>query len=851
MLSAAKSRLPNFNQAKSLIPQLNQLSAFWLLIFSAAAAIAIIAGNFASSLSALARVALALFIGAGSIFLSLRSHKSTLIAPKTLKLIALAAIGGLVGTVYVFLAWQRHLNCADLDGFVNKTVAIEGYIVGLPKLYKDYAQFNFKLQQVKQVATSHTIQLNWYFKNAAAPTLVSGAYWRFNAKLRPPVAPLNPGGLDREKLWASQGVQAIGTIISYQDNLAKAPHPLQAINRFRQAAISKTSRNLIISEAILKRLMPAWLIIKSNFDACRAIILSLVLGYRQDLDQTSWRVISFAGIGHLLAISGLHISLIAQAIKRLTKLLVHPKWLIYVPRPKIAAVTSFIFSIGYALITGWSIATERALGMLLLQSLATLYDRKITSLSCWGLTLILVLMLHPLAPLQVGFWLSFSASLLMILFGFWQSPSLEASRARFKLFWLQLRLFLTLTPLNFSFFQKTSVVSILVNLVAIPTITMLVLPMAILGFVLQVLKLNSLAVLVYALPLEALQLLWQLVSVLALKVGPIFTLSYGFSNLPLMFLAVFTALITLGFYRLSVFRLGWVAAALLVFSWPSGGPQRAGEFYAHVIDVGQGLAVLVKTQHHAMLFDTGPSSLNSDSAKRHILPFMLEKQFRKLDMLVVSHSDNDHAGGAKSIIKHFKPRKILTSTPQTLKLNAALTVCKAGQRWLWDGVTFNVLHPDLDTLNNPNTSANNGSCVVKVSGTHQALLLTGDIEKASEHRILERLNVKAKEVLHSDVLIAPHHGSKTSSTARFIQNVNPKLVVFTTSYRNRFRFPNVAVLERYRTLLPGAKLYNSAYTGAITLKFTKKALIAKPFRQTSRRLWRAFSAKDAAQLVAW
>lgn len=256
-------------------------------------------------------------------------------------------------------------------------------------------------------------------------------------------------------------------------------------------------------------------------------------------------------------------------------------------------------------------------------------------------------------------------------------------------------------------------------------------------------------------------------------------------------------------------------------------PQ-SGEMWLTLLDVGQGLSTVIQTQHHTLIFDTGPKlSANFDMGASVVVPFLRSANISRIDKLVVSHGDNDHIGGASAIIKQFPVAVIKTSVPDLLGSQAEL--CLRGQSWEWDGVNFKFLYPTNEFLN----LGNDSSCVLQISNQQQTILLTGDIEKFAEKNLL---SIDAAN-LKSDILIAPHHGSKTSADLHFIKNVKPSYVLYATGYRNRYHFPHALVVERYTDL--GVKQLNTVETGAIQFRIKQNAELNKPllYRIINKHYW--------------
>jgi competence protein ComEC len=284
------------------------------------------------------------------------------------------------------------------------------------------------------------------------------------------------------------------------------------------------------------------------------------------------------------------------------------------------------------------------------------------------------------------------------------------------------------------------------------------------------------------------------------------------------------------------FPARWLGAVALlpIFLTPPANPL-AGELTVTVLDVGQGLAVVARTRNHTLLFDTGPGfNLEADSGNRTIVPFLRGEGVKRVDAMVVTHADADHSGGALSVLQAIPVDGLVSSLKEDhpIQLAAASTrQCRAGESWQWDDVRFDMLHPPEQSYSNPKLKTNALSCVMKITTSHGSVLLPADIEKKSESQLVEH----AGDALASTVLIAPHHGSKTSSTNEFVSRVNPRLVIFTMGYRNRFGHPKNEVVERYQSI--GSRVLRSDKDGAVSLRFANNEVTVQTARSLRRRYW--------------
>jgi competence protein ComEC len=534
------------------------------------------------------------------------------------------------------------------------------------------------------------------------------------------------------------------------------------------------------------------------------VVAALVTGDQRAIDRADWDLFRATGVAHLMSISGLHITLFAWIAaaavgwlwRRSARLC---RWW---PAPSAALAGGVLLAAGYALFSGWGVPAQRTVGMLAVVALLRLAGRRWPWRQVWLLACAAVVLADPWALLQAGFWLSFVAVGVLFASDFVAAGAnpagaggLFGSIKRFlREQWV---VTLALTPLTLLLFGQVSAVGALANLAAIPWVTLVVTPLALLGVLWAPLwsaaaaSLAPLAALLQALAA------WPL-AVVPLPAAPLWA---GVAAV-----AGGTCLALRWPWRLRVLGLPLLVPALC---WQAAWPA-PGRFELLAADVGQGNAVLVRTAHHALLYDAGPRyGAHSDAGGRVLVPLLRALGVR-LDTLMLSHRDTDHTGGAPAVLAD-QPGAALTgsiaSEPDLLALRPA-TPCVAGQRWDWDGVAFEVLHPSQDDLDQPGQRPNALSCVLRiVDAQGVAALLVGDIERPQEQALLAR-----GAPLAASVLLVPHHGSKTSSSAAFLGAVAPRIALVQAGYRNRFGHPVPAVVQRYRA--QGAALAASPACGA-------------------------------------
>ncbi len=634
-----------------------------------------------------------------------------------------------------------------------------------------------------------TVQLNWYRPRTRPEP---GETWRLKVRFKQPRGFANPGGFDYERWLFRQGIRATGYVREDPANQRSARAEGRQIDRL-QRHIQQTFAS------------------QTNRTRTGPLLEALTIGVRDGLDDEHWRVLRRTGTSHLMAISGLHVGLVSGLLFWLTRRL----WAAagasaYCPAPLVAAWAGLVGAFAYGALAGFSIPTRRAVLMVSVVLLALLWRRGLRPGQSLCLALVAVLVLDPLSVLEAGFWLSFAAVALLVLFlasqqqeGFW--------RGLLRVQWI---LGLGMLPLALALFQEASLIAPLTNLLAVPWVGLAVVPLALLAVSLSLLS-PGLATPLWQLADILLQPLWYL-----LEQGsslPFSSWQQALPTLPLLFAAL-AGLALLLLVRLWSLRvLGILLLMPLVMT--RGAAPAHGSAWFSLLDVGQGLAAVVQTRRHLLVYDTGPrfpSGFNTGDAV--LAPLLRTRGIRFVDRLVISHGDNDHIGGAEALYAQIPVYGIRIPAPQQIHW-ARSRRCAHGQRWTWDGVEFAFLYPDAAGLR-----GNDSSCVLRVQVGEHRLLLPGDIEARSERRLLA-----SGQDLRADILVAPHHGSLTSSTPAFIEAVAPRWVLFPVGYRNRWNFPRPEVVQRYEER--GIVRMDTARHGAIQLHL-------EPGREPDPQAWR-------------
>lgn len=667
-----------------------------------------------------------------------------------------------------------------LDG---QTRWLEGRVSGLPQQTDSGVRFELSDSRSRNARLPARIRLYWH----GGPPVRSGERWRLAVMLKRPSGLLNFHGVDHEAWLLAQRIGATGSV---KDGERLAP----ARNAWR--------------DAVRQRLMAV------DAQGREAGLAALVLGDGSGLTADDWRVLQDTGTVHLLVISGQHIGLLAGLIYALVAALArYGCWPRTWPWLPWACGLAFTAALGYGLLAGFGVPVQRACVMV---GLVLLWRLRFRHLGIWWPLLLAfngVLVLEPLASLQPGFWLSFAAvAVLGLTFG-GRLGRWSAWQAWTRPQWL---IAIGLFPVLLVLGLPISLSAPLANLFAVPWISLVVLPLALLGTALL------------AVPFVGAGLLWLaggaldgLFNALALLAG----------QLP----AWIPAEVPMGYWLVSLvgavllllpkgvpFRLlGWPMLLLAVF--PPREPVPHGQVDVLQLDVGQGLALILRTRHHTLLYDAGPRSGAVDLGARVVLPSLKRLGVDALDMMLLSHADADHAGGAAAVARGLPIKRVVGGETEGLPALLDTQPCISGEQWAWDGVSFELWQwPDA-------VDGNPKSCVLHVQANGERLLLTGDIDRAAEQAFLA-----STLAVPTDWLQAPHHGSRSSSSWPFLQRLAPKSVLISRGRGNAFGHPHPQVVERYQAL--GAQVYDSAEQGAVRLRL---GAFAPPIvARSQRRFWR-------------
>jgi len=700
------------------------------------------------------------------------------------------------GVLWTFFQATLLVNDQLSTELEGKDNVISGVISSLPQHNGRRIRFEFTPDSEFSTFPSK-LRLTWY--KPLPVHFEAGDHWQLTIRLKKIHGMSNPGSFDYESWLFQQGFGATGYVRTSKTNKLLSESSAFNINKLRQKLSNILHTHLSSSPNL-------------------GLIEGLTIGVRDNISQNQWQVLRASGTNHLLAISGLHIGLAAAIgffsfrwlwARKTTKLL-------HLPATEFAVIGSASAALFYAALAGFSIPTQRALIMVTVVMIAILIRRPLASSSLLSLSMLVVLSWAPFSVLSSGFWLSFSAVAIILFVSQNRFPS-----PRFQ--WLKIHTLIAfgLTPLLLLFFLKTSLIAPIANLVAIPFISFIIVPLLLLASVMFCLF-EPIGILLINIADSLLSLFWPLLDYLA-------SLSFSqWSISPLHFYHyVIIGLSTLLLLTPRGFPAKWLGiiglSPLLLFIQDK---PEVGEFKFTLLDVGQGLSAVVQTHSHTLVFDTGPKFSDSfNTGTAIVLPFLQHHGINSIDTLIISHGDNDHIGGALPLMAAMPVNNILSSVPSRIPSAKA---CTTGQSWQWDNVSFHLLHPDSLDIG----SENDLSCVLKITNASGSILLTGDIEKLAENLLLQH----HRNNLQSTVLVAPHHGSKTSSSLEFIQAINPKVVLFPVGYRNRYNFPHNSVIARY--IKQNTQLFNSAVHGAISIHFAN-SFVSNPigWRQVNQKIW--------------
>lgn len=717
----------------------------------------------------------------------------------------------LTGSMYS--SWRAELRLSNGQVPAGDLVTVTGRVRGLPASDGIVHRFDF-VRDDAAPGEAERLRLVWYDNEArghAVPALLPGERWQLRVRLKPAHGFANPGGFDYERWLLQRGVRATGSVRHGPINRKLDARPARWIDRIDRWRAARRGE--------LEALLPD--------TPARAALLALTLGDQSALSRDDWHRLQVTGTGHLMAVSGLHITLVAATLGWLASACWRrvPALALRMPAMQAGVVAGVLPALAYALVSGFGIPAQRALVMLSVLALVLLRRQETRVATGWSLALVAVLLFDPWAVLSLGFWLSFLAVavILICLSGRPVVPRRwRRSRQALRMQW---GLSVALAPVVLGGFGVVSLISPLANLLVVPLAGVL-LPLALLALLLSWSP------------------LWWLAHLLA---SGVFALIDRMASLPLAALSPIVP--PVGWLAVAVLGMGlmllprplplrWPALTLLLLPllWQAPRPDQ-GEAWVTVLDVGQGSAIHLQTAGHDIMIDAGPrygrGADAPDAAERAVLPYLRSRGVSRLDMLLLTHQDADHIGGAASLIGALPPSQLVRQPGRDDAPGLSglpYEVCEAGRIWRRDGVLLQVLHPVLPA---PTMSRNNRSCVLSIETAGGRMLILSDLEAEGEAALLAR----GADGFASDVLVAPHHGSRTSSTAALVAAIRPSTVVYSVGFRNGYGHPHPEVVARWAQ--SGASQRRTDRDGAIEVRLGQDSVRIDDWRSSNRRYWRA------------
>ena len=715
---------------------------------------------------------------------------------------------------FLYTAWFAHYRLAEVlpDALQGTNITITGVVADMPRLHERGQSFTFDVEQVLNNETripGHILLSTYNTPELANLSLHAGERWQLTVRLKQLHGTSNPYNFDFEAWALERNIRATGYVYAKGDN-----HRLDAqaagfgyyIESLREAVRAHFQKTLGNAPYV-------------------GVLSALAIGDQGSIPAAQWQIFTRTGVNHLMSISGLHITMLSGMAFALAY------WLwrrsatltLWLPARKAATVAGLLIAIAYALLSGYGVPAQRTVYMLGTVAVAMWLSRNIAPSQLLAAALLVVLLLDPWAVNAPGFWLSFGAVALIFYI---TSNRLGQRHWLFEYGRIQWAMSIGLIPPLLAMFQQVSLVSPLANAFAIPLISFVVVPLTLLGALVPLDWILSLAHAAISIVMLALEWLSNLSSAVWVQhAPPPWSIAAG------MF-GVLWILLPRGFPS----RWLGIIFLLPMFMVQPVKPEN-GSVHVTIFDVGQGLAVAAQTRNHALLYDTGPGfSSTANSGNRILVPALRGMGIARLDTLILTHNDSDHTGGALSLLQAMPVASVLSSLPDDspiLQQTNAKFRCQDGDSWIWDGVKFEILYPSPESYSNEKIKNNDRGCVLRISTNNNVILLAADIEKKAEAKLLNQ----HKDKLAATVLVVPHHGSKTSSTPDFVAAVQPRYAVFTAGYRNRFGHPKAEVVERYRVI--GSELLRSDRDGAIKLTMSANTLQVESYRKTHRRYWQA------------
>ncbi|MDH3553845.1 MAG: DNA internalization-related competence protein ComEC/Rec2, partial [Gammaproteobacteria bacterium] len=711
----------------------------------------------------------------------------------------------LVTGIAIFLvAALDVINSRIKPQFVGDSIVTRVRIADFPQRHS--LNVSLVIETIGNPRVPRRVRVSWH----KPPAVIRfGDIWQLELRLRRPRGSSNPGTFDYEAWLFRDGVGAIGYVVGGRRNVLLRSAELRMTERLRQRVVDRLT--MLIT------------------DTDRAAVLAAIsVGARHLISPEQWRRYALTGTSHLMAISGLHVGLAAAGGYFLVSLFAA----VSCRRRNqhvVATIAAAVIAAGYAVLSGLAVPAQRASLMISLAAIAILMRRQVMPVALVATVCVCIVLVSPLATLAPGFKLSFAAVLVLIWLARRYRTKSETRRPQWpwqvlrQLAAVQAMLLFGLLPLTVALFNRIAFAAPLVNLLAVPIFSIVTVPFTLTGIVLDgaLRPAGDKALFAAAFSLDVIELL---ITAAARIPGADFTTpriagpAWIYVVLPLAWVVL-----PPGWPCRRIAYLAVVALALYQPPRPA-----AGCADIDVLDIGQGLAVVVTTRRHAVVFDTGPAYRGGGSAAAtSLLPFLGYRSINRIDKLVISHADLDHAGGVAAIRANVDVLDILTGEPLP-GLESAARRCVAGDSWRYDGVQFDFVHPSTELK----YQGNDASCILMISSGEHRLLLTGDIEGPVEEELLRNGSISKV-----DAVIVPHHGSRTSSSLPFVRALSPSLAIVSASYGNRWGFPKQDVVARWQAV--GARVLATSTSGAIGMRLCAAGGLVSVTRQraTQRRIW--------------
>jgi competence protein ComEC len=661
---------------------------------------------------------------------------------------------------------------------ILRQAELEGYIHSIPSQNAHKTQFQFLLEKLNGRPAKTNLLLSCY---QHCPRFHVGQHLRLKANLKRPRNFLNPGAFDYVAYLAARHVQWQGTIY---------PQSIQPLNSIQKHYFLSQLREHY--DKVLTQL--------DSDEKTLGIIEALSIGLTHHIDKTQWDLFRRTGTTHLIDISGEHIALVAGFFYFLFSVLwkTSTRCCLYLPAPKIASAAAIVLSFCYALISGFAVPTQRAFITCSLFFGRHFAKQRITAWQAWRYALLLVLLLEPHSVFMLGFYFSFIAVSLLIL----TSQRVQGAHYR-QLLALQLACLIGLLPLSLYWFSYASINGFFANLIAIPWVGALIVPLTLIVVLLSPYVVIPGSIYLLKLLIYSLLTFLQWID--------------SFSNFNLCMplpVAYLPFALMLGFYVVFFLPLKRLIPAtclmLLGCLFPRQETVKPGEVVIDVLDVGQGLACVIRSSHHTLIYDTGMRfHQGTDMAKLVILPYLQRLNVKHVDKIIISHHDLDHRGGLESLASQYPQHELIVDQPSFYHRGHS---CHHHPTWSWDGVQFRFF-----AISKELPGKNNHSCVLQIASGGKKILLPGDIETKAEAYLLANY----ADDLRSTILLLPHHGSKTSSSLAFIHAVHPEQAIVSYGLDNPYHLPHPQSLQRYQALrIP---LYSTAKTGMVRVQLSNTA----------------------------